>query len=77
MDYKGEKESGAVADRPGEPVCLRCGKCCREPFARHVSPDDLSRWEREGRLDLIAAYRDEERILEQEDFLRGYKRLTP
>lgn len=42
-----------------------------------MSPYDLARWEREGRFDIIAAYHDEERKIENEDFLHGYKMLKP
>jgi Fe-S-cluster containining protein len=39
--------------------CTRCGKCCFEPFNRHVRPDDLAAWKRAGRADLICAYEAE------------------
>jgi Fe-S-cluster containining protein len=39
--------------------CLRCGKCCFEPFYRHVRPDDLEHWKEKGRRDLITAYQEE------------------
>ncbi len=42
-----------------------------------MSPQDLTQWEQEGRFDIIAAYHDEERKIENEDFLHGYKMLKP
>ena len=33
--------------------CLRCAKCCFEPFYRHVRPDDVEEWKANGRQDLV------------------------
>ena len=33
--------------------CSRCGKCCFEPFYRHVRPADTDLWKREGRQDIL------------------------
>lgn len=39
--------------------CLRCGKCCGEPFSRVTRPQDLVKWARRGRLDLVEIYEQE------------------
>lgn len=47
-----------VDPETGEPLdCTRCGACCRSgrDGAILVSADDLVRWKRDGRADLIAA----------------------
>jgi Fe-S-cluster containining protein len=44
--------------------CLRCGRCCRQPFAHQVSPDDLARWGEEQRYDLLSAEQEERRALD-------------
>jgi Fe-S-cluster containining protein len=38
------------------PECLRCGKCCFEPFCRHVRDEDLAAWRAAGREDIVAEY---------------------
>ena len=41
----------------GEPSCRRCGDCCQEHFIRYVSPEDLGRWEKERRFDILEIVR--------------------
>ena len=57
-----------------EVVCLRCGRCCQQPFSRNTGPEDLARWERERRYDLIAAAEEEERA---QDGSPGARRSRP
>ena len=35
------------------PECRRCGKCCLADFIAYVHPEDLARWRREGRRDIL------------------------
>ncbi|MBN2401177.1 MAG: YkgJ family cysteine cluster protein [Spirochaetes bacterium] len=35
-------------------TCLRCGACCHVDIIAYVSPEDIQRWEGEGRNDIIA-----------------------
>lgn len=39
-------------------ICNRCGNCCHVDVAAYVSLDDIERWEKEGRHDIIAHVRD-------------------
>ena len=41
------------------PLCRRCGQCCRETFVRYVGEEDLGRWLREKRSDLLGTVRRE------------------
>ncbi len=37
-----------------KPVCRRCGECCRKfGFGLTFTPEDLERWRREGREDIL------------------------
>lgn len=36
-----------------EIVCRRCGLCCQAHIALLVHPEDLERWRREGRTDIL------------------------
>ena len=38
----------------GDLTCRRCGKCCLADFAAYVKDEDLERWRREGREDILA-----------------------
>ncbi len=44
-------------DKPME--CIRCGRCCLADFAAYVKDEDIDRWRRQGRKDIL-------HILEQE-----------
>jgi len=33
--------------------CKRCGKCCLANFIAYVTNEDLNRWQREGRDDIL------------------------
>ena len=39
-------------------VCRRCGNCCHVDVAAYVTFEDIERWEREGRHDILAHLRD-------------------
>jgi Fe-S-cluster containining protein len=41
-----------------ENVCRRCGNCCHLDMAAYVCLEDIERWEREGRDDIIAHVRE-------------------
>ncbi|HQH43145.1 MAG TPA: YkgJ family cysteine cluster protein [Syntrophorhabdaceae bacterium] len=38
-------------------MCLRCGNCCHVDVAAYVTIDDIKRWEKEGRSDILAHIR--------------------
>ncbi len=38
-------------------TCRRCGNCCHVDVAAYASREDLERWERQGRQDIIAHVR--------------------
>jgi Fe-S-cluster containining protein len=59
------------------PVCLRCGRCCKDPFSRYVSPDDVPRWKEEKRSEILAALEEEQRYWEEESGLAGLRRFKP
>jgi Fe-S-cluster containining protein len=37
-----------------EKICRRCGKCCLANFTAYAAPEDLDRWRREQRRDILA-----------------------
>lgn len=37
-----------------EITCHQCGNCCHVDVAAYVSREDMERWERQGRRDIIA-----------------------
>jgi len=45
---------------PTSVACRRCGACCHVDMVAYVSPEDIQRWEKEGRHDIIARLRDME-----------------
>lgn len=47
-----KKDSGAV--------CRRCGACCFVHFAAYVTDEDIDRWRREGREDILDFLRKDE-----------------
>ena len=48
------KDKDVVTARKGDVSCRRCGKCCLADFAAYVKEEDLQRWEREGRKDILS-----------------------
>jgi Fe-S-cluster containining protein len=44
--------------RNGGVACRRCGACCRVDMVAYVSPEDIQRWGKEGRHDIIERLRD-------------------
>lgn len=42
---------------PTSVACRRCGACCHVDMVAYVSPEDIQRWEKEGRHDIIARLR--------------------
>lgn len=49
--------NSGVVKKNSHIACLRCGSCCHVDMLAYVSPDDIERWEREGRQDIIARLR--------------------
>ncbi len=41
------------AENEAEVECRRCGKCCLTDFIAYVTAEDLARWRREGREDIL------------------------
>ncbi|MHB8110755.1 MAG: YkgJ family cysteine cluster protein [Syntrophorhabdaceae bacterium] len=41
-------------------TCRRCGACCHVDMMAYVRPEDFTRWEKEGRHDIIARMRNNE-----------------
>ncbi|MGV8075085.1 MAG: YkgJ family cysteine cluster protein [Syntrophobacteraceae bacterium] len=41
-------------------TCRQCGACCRVDMVAYISSEDIRRWEKEGRQDIIARVRDNE-----------------
>jgi Fe-S-cluster containining protein len=41
-------------------ACRRCAACCHVDMVAYVSPEDIERWEKEGRYDIIARLRENE-----------------
>ena len=39
-------------------TCRRCGACCRVDMVAYISPEDIQRWEKESRHDIIARMRE-------------------
>lgn len=39
-------------------TCRRCGACCHVDMVAYVTPEDIERWEKEGRHDIIARLGD-------------------
>ncbi len=39
-----------------QPVCLRCGRCCRYGPSIHATPEDLTRWIFERRSDILCFF---------------------
>jgi len=40
------------ADKPAV-ACMRCGNCCRTNLNAYLTDDDIKRWEREDRTDIL------------------------
>lgn len=39
-------------------TCRRCGNCCHLDVAAYVAQEDIQRWEKEGRDDILGHVRD-------------------
>ena len=46
-----------MTDAP-HPPCLRCGTCCMADMIADADAEDLARWKREGRADILRVYCD-------------------
>lgn len=40
-------------ERDGDVQCRQCGACCHVDMLAYVTPEDIERWEQEGRRDII------------------------
>ena len=49
-------------DHESEIVCQRCGKCCLADFIAYVTDEDIERWRREGRNDILSMIRQEHAV---------------
>ncbi len=38
--------------------CIRCGACCHVDMLAYVTAEDISRWEKEQRFDILARIRN-------------------
>jgi len=45
-----------------EKGCRRCGKCCLAGFIAYADAEDLERWEREKRQDILAMIENEHAV---------------
>ncbi len=39
--------------------CLRCGRCCLADFAAYVTEEDIARWKKENRQDILGMLKHE------------------
>ncbi len=46
------------SERDNNITCRRCGNCCHVDVAAYVSLEDIERWEKEGRHDILAHVSD-------------------
>jgi len=46
-------------DHSSEIICIRCGNCCTTNLTAYIHDEDLERWRKEGRTDIL-------KILEKE-----------
>lgn len=46
------------SEKDGDITCHRCGNCCHVDVAAYVSLEDIQRWEKEGRHDVLAHVHD-------------------
>lgn len=44
------------------PTCKRCGKCCLINVNAFITDDDLKRWRREGRTDILHILENEKAV---------------
>ncbi|HNY64940.1 MAG TPA: YkgJ family cysteine cluster protein [Deltaproteobacteria bacterium] len=42
--------------------CARCGKCCLADMIAYVTPDDMERWVREDRKDILHIIENEQAV---------------
>lgn len=46
------------SEKNGDITCRRCGNCCHVDVTAYVTLEDIQRWEKEGRHDILAHVRD-------------------
>ena len=60
------------SEKDKEIVCRRCGNCCHVDVAAYVSPEDIERWEKEGRQDILAHVRDNDVSWSDDGFVNRF-----
>jgi Fe-S-cluster containining protein len=45
------------SEKNRDTACRRCGACCHVDVTAYVTPEEIGRWEKEGRSDIIAHLR--------------------
>lgn len=53
-------------------TCRRCGNCCHVDVSAYVSLEDIRRWEKEGRHDILAHVRDNDVTWEGDRFVNRF-----
>jgi len=53
------KKNTNLNDSSYEEPCHRCGKCCLADFIAYVRDEDILRWQREGRTDIMSVIENE------------------
>ncbi|MCX5807176.1 MAG: YkgJ family cysteine cluster protein [Proteobacteria bacterium] len=55
---KRKLESLMKSEKDGDITCRRCGACCHVDMIAYVSPEDIQRWEKEQRYDILDRLHD-------------------
>jgi Fe-S-cluster containining protein len=51
-----------INDPLSQERCRRCGKCCLADFNAYVRDEDILRWKRDGRQDILSVIENEHAI---------------
>ncbi len=52
-----------------EPECSRCGKCCLADMIAYVTSEDLNRWKKENRQDILHIIENEQAVWMGDHFI--------
>ncbi len=58
-----------IREGAGSPKCRRCGKCCLADFIAYVTEEDIGRWRREGREDILGMIKKEHAVWAGDHFV--------